>query len=397
MKEFEKFHSRKDESASKWLLMEQKAKFPIEDVVPMSVADMDFEPAKEIKEGLKEYVDATILGYTRPSDSYFLAVSNYYKKRFNLDVNKDEIIPIMGVVSGLFTAVRTVAKPGEGVIVFPPVYPNFYHAINMTGRKEIRCPLIYEDKEYYIDFELFEELAKEENNKALILCSPHNPSGRIWTDQDLLRVLEICHKYDLYLISDEIHADLVLYDNEIKTILNLAKDQEKIIVFSSASKSYNIAGLQTANTLIKNKNLRKAFGQELEKMGFHWPNMMGLKATELAYNHGKYWLDEALKVIEGNFKISKDFFESYQGLFDFYDSQSTYLAWVGFEKLAKKYRLSAEEFYQFLDDSLFFVNPGNFFGKESEYFIRINLALPRHKYEENIARLREKLKERFDI
>lgn len=397
MKAFENFHSRKNESSAKWHLMEEKSKLPLDSVVPMSVADMEFDIAQEIKDGLKAYIDSTIPGYAMPSDAYYEAVSDHYRKKFDLEVKKEEIIPTMGVVPGLFSAVRAISKEGQGIIVFTPVYPNFYNAINFTGRKEVKCPLIYKDKKYYIDFELFESLAKEEDNKALILCSPHNPSGRIWDDKDLKKLVDICKKHDLFLISDEIHADLGLFGNKIKTIYKFTDDFDNIMVFSSASKTYNIAGLQTANAIIKDEKIRGLFNKELENLGFHWPNMMGLKATELAYRHGDTWLNGALSVIEENFRLTKDFFESYGDLFEVYDSQATYLAWVNFEKFAHKFEISAKDFCLFLDDANFFINPGIMFGRQAKYFIRINVALPKHKYLENLERLKDKIKERFNI
>lgn len=398
MNKFEKFHSRKDESSAKWLLMKEKSRNPLEGVIPMSVADMEFETADAIVNGLKDYIESTILGYTVPSEEYFLSVINHYKRKFDVSIEKDHIIPIMGVVPGLLNAIKSVTKAGEGVIIFTPVYPQFYSAINLTGRKEMKCPLKYTDNEYHIDFELFEEIAKYDNSKALILCSPHNPSGRIWSIQELEKILEICRKYDLTLISDEIHADLGLYGNKIKSIFNLTNSSEdKILVFSSASKTYNIAGLQTANAISKNEDLIYKFKAETEKIGFHGPNMLGLKATELAYNQGDTWLKQAIKVIEENLDLTKKFFNSYDNLFKVYNTKSTYLAWVNFENFAKKYGLTAKEFCIFLDDSNFFAHPGIIFGRESKYFIRINIALPSHKYKENLDRLKKEIKNEFNI
>lgn len=397
MDKFEKYHSRENESSAKWNLMREKMEKPLEDVVPMSVADMEFELADEIIDGLKEYLDNTILGYTMPWDGYYESVINHYRNHYGVELEKEEIVPVVGVVPALFNAVEAFTEPGEGVIIFTPVYPQFDKAINMTNRAEVRCPLILKDEEYEIDFDLFEEQAKESSNRLVIFCSPHNPSGRIWTAEELEKVVNICKEHNLVLISDEIHSDLGLFGNKVQSIFSLEGVEDMTMVFSSASKTYNLAGLQTANALIKNKDLKAKFMREIEKIGIHGPNMLGLKATELAYRYGDKWLKGALEVIEKNFELTKEFFNRYGDKFTVYNTQATYLAWIGFEAFSKEYDIHSKNFCEFLDETNFFINPGVMFGKESKYYIRINLALPTHKYVENLDRLGSAIKDKFGI
>lgn len=394
---FEKYHSRKDESSAKWNLMSQHGFEVLDDVVPMSVADMEFELAPEIVEGLKDYISNTILGYTMPSESYFDSVINHYKNDYEVDIYKDHIVPVSGVVPALFYAVEAYTQAKDGVIIFTPVYPQFNLAISQRNREVVFCPLLLEEDKYHIDFDKFEELARDERNKMVILCSPHNPSGRIWNEEELIRVGQICKKHDLILICDEIHSDLGLNGRKVESIFHAVKDMDdKIVLMSAASKTYNLAGVQTANVIIKDEAMRKKFQDVLVSLGIHGPNMLGLKATELAYNHGQTWLSGALEVIERNFELTKEFFARY-GLFWVYETEATYLAWLNFEEFCKKFDLHPKAFCEFLYESNFFVNPGIMFGEEGRYFARINLALPTHKYEENLQRLEKALRDRFQL
>lgn len=395
---FDKYHSRANESSAKWVIA--KANFPnlSDDVIPMTVADMDYELADEIKEGLKEYIDNTILGYTIPPIEYKEALINHYKKTYSVDIKAEEIMPATGVVPALFDAIAGLTKQDDGVIVFTPVYPQFFSAIEKNNGKVVRCPLIYKDKDYSIDFELFEQLAKEKQNTTLIICSPHNPSGRIWTRDELDRLADIAIENDLLIISDEIHADIVLYGNEMTSFYQLGdKVYDNSIVMSSASKSYNVAGLQCAHVLIKNEELRDKFFQAMELHGVHGPNMLGMKATELAYTKAGEWFELALKAIEENLDLTKKFFESYGELFEYFNTKATYLAWVNFEKFARKFDLQAEDFYKFIGDNGFIAHRGDNFGEEGKYFLRINVAMPKHKYQEILDSFKESINREFNI
>ena len=395
---FDKYHSRSEESSAKWFQTKNNWPDLEPDIIPMTVADMEYETAVEIRAGLKEYIDNTILGYTIPTLEYKDAIINHYKEVYGVDVDRSEIVPTIGVVTALYNAVEAFTNVGDGVIVFTPVYPQFFGAIEKNNRKLVSCPLIYKEKSYYVDFDLFEELAKDKNNTMLIICSPHNPSGRIWTWEELDRITDIAQENNMLVVADEIHSDITLFGNEMTSYYRLGERvYDNSIVLSSASKSYNIAGLQCAHALIKNEKLKDKFILAMEGFGFHGPNMLGCKATQLAYDKSGQWLEEAKAAIEENFRLTGEFFDKYEGLFEVFDTKATYLAWVNYRNFAEKYKLTSREFYEFVCRSGFVVHPGENFGQEGAFFMRINVAMPRHKYMENLQRRARGLKDKFDI
>ncbi len=382
---FETYHSRKDTGSIKWNMMYKKKPDVAEDVVPMTVADMDFLCCKKIREGLSDFVENEIFGYSVPTRSYYEAVINFYKREYDLGLEKDWFVTSPGIVTALFTAVRALTEKDDGIIVLTPIYPPFYRAIENQGRRVEACPLINKNNHYEIDFDLFEDLAKKATSKMFMLCSPHNPGGRVWTRKELEKIDRICEENNLIVVSDEIHCDIVMKDNVHTPYFKVSDHARSTSVMAtSASKSFNIAGLKNSNIFIADEKMREDFSKEMENVGLHGTNALGLKATELAYDNSDQWLNKMKEVIGRNQKLVEDFFDKHEDYFILMPAESTFLAWVDYRKTG----MDEDEFMAFLEEEAeFFVNPGSMFGEDARGFIRINLGLPTFKLEENLNRL----------
>ncbi len=392
---FEKYLNRRETGSSKWLNMDNRNPNVGKDVVPMSVADMDFLTCPEISESLCEYIQTETLGYSKPVDSYLKAVTDFFKNFHGYDAKKEWIVTTPGVVSALATSVGTFSKEGDEVIIFTPVYHPFFEVVEGQNRKISECPLIYKDNDYFIDFELLERLASSPKAKMILLCSPHNPGGKVWSKEELDRISEIVIKNDILIVSDEIHSDII-YDGSKQIVLGSLNDEigKRAIVCTAASKTFNIAGLQCSNIFIENEELRSKFIESNNNIGLERANVLGLVATRAAYEKGLNWLEEAKTVIGNNNNIVKKFFEEYEGKFKVMFPQASFLVWVNFEGTG----ISHEEFIKFLDlDCEFLVNDGLSFGDKGRNFIRINTGLPLHKLEENLNRLKRELKAKHNI
>lgn len=380
--DFETIISRKNQGSAKWDLMYKINPDVGNNIVPLSVADMEFENPPEIKEGLKKYIDEMILGYTVPTDDYYNSVINWMKKRHNFKIEKDWIINTPGVVTAFFNAVKMFTKKGDGVIVMSPVYYPFFASIKENDRIIKDCPLIEDNGNYKIDFEKFEELTKE--NKLFIFCSPHNPVGRVWTEDELKKLEEIIIKNDVLVIADEIHHDLIMPGNKHIVFQTLSdKLANRTITCTSASKTFNIAGLGMSNIIIKNKELRERFQKGLDE-GSIRTSMMGIKGTEVAYNECEDWLEELLVVVDNNQKIVKKYFEKNYPMIKAPLIEGTYLQWLDFRNLNLSDK-DLEKLMQFKAEV--FLDEGYIFGENGSGFERINLAAPTIVIEDALKRI----------
>lgn len=377
---------RRAMSALKYFYADQWNPNLDEDVVPLATADMEFQNAPEIQDGLKEYIDQTILGYTRPSKSYFAAIKDWMKRRHQWEIEMGWIIPVPGVVTAIALAIQTFTQENDGVIIFRPVYQQFGFSIDGSRRKEVNVPLIEgEGGHYDIDFEAFEEAAAQADNKILIFCSPHNPVGRVWTRQELEKVADIAHRHDVLVISDEIWHDIV-FEGHTHTAYADVSDQarENVIVCTSVSKSFNLAGINTSNIIIPNDDLRQTF-QAVVKQGHYECNAIGYKATELAYNEGEAWLEECLDVLYDNHHFINDYFAREYPKIKTYIPEGTYVSWLDFRDLNLSDEALEDLTYQ---EAQFMCNQGTLFGAEDGAgFERINLALPQSSLKVQLDRL----------
>lgn len=308
--DFETLISRKNQGSYKWDQMYKEYPDLPDGIVPFSVADMELQISPEIKEGLKKYIDEAILGYTGTYEEYFEAVINWMKRKHNFDIQKEWIVTSSGVVSALYDSVKAFTEKEDGVIVFTPVYYPFYNAIKSNGRKIVECPLIENEGKYAIDFESFEKLAKEEKNTLLILCSPHNPVGRVWSKEELKKIGKIALENNLKIVSDEIHFDILMEGEKHTVLQTLSEELSEITVTCTApTKTFNLAGIGISNIIIKNEKMRKKFINEQGRSSAHVFAALGYRACILAYTQAEEWFEKFLQLINKNQKIVNRFFE----------------------------------------------------------------------------------------
>lgn len=365
---------RDKSGSSKWQgMLDINANVP-QGIAPLSVADVDIKLAPEIQEGLIEFLkNDPVFGYSAATDEYNQAVISWLDRHLGYSIKKEWIVVSNGVVPALNDGVRAFTQENDGVIIMTPVYYPFSKAITNSHRQIVKCPLINGHGTYSIDFELFEQLAKEKQNKLLILCSPHNPVGRVWKKTELERIAEICLQNDVLVISDEIHADLVLPGHEHIPFATLSQEVAHMtITCTAASKSFNIAGLQGANIIIENEELREKFKEIQSRRGFHALNTISYEATRLAYTKGEPWLLGFLQLIDTNYHLLLQFIEEKLPKVKVSPLQGTYLAWLDF----RAYQLSYQELEKRMQNAYLFLDEGYVFGSEGEGFERINIATP---------------------
>ena len=386
--DFTTIHKRFHTGSGKWNDLLQYGYSEDTDIIPFSVADMEFTTAPEIVDAIKHALDSTVLGYANPTPEYLEAVCSWMHTRQLWDANPEWLLNTHGVVDAFFAAVRAFTHEGDGVMLMTPVYYPMYMAIDFTHRKLVDCPLINTGTSYSIDFPEFERMASDPNTKMLILCSPHNPTGRVWTREELTRIGDICLKNHVLVVSDEIHSDLIMPGHTHTVFAGICDDfAENSVILTAPSKTFNIAGLQTSNIFIPNDELRAKYFAELRCSNPNPKcNILGYVAAEAAYRHCGMWLDECLKVIDRNRKIIADFMAEEFPQVKMHELEGTYLVWldltglgIGFRELE---RLNREEAGLFFDE-------GYIFGKQGECFERWNIACPERYIREALARMKK--------
>ena len=345
------------------------------DELSLWVADMDFQVAKPITDALQAQVNHGIYGYTEVKSDYFDIVKNWFRDNFDWEIKKGSLVKTPGVVYAIAMAVKAFTKEGEAVIIQQPVYYPFSEMIIANNRKLVNSPLVLKDGRYEIDFEDFEKKIVENNVKLFILCSPHNPVGRVWSVEELKRIGDICIKHDVVIFSDEIHADFVYEPNKHHVFASLGESYAANSVIATApSKSFNIAGLQVSNIFIENKKLRDAFRNEIVKSGYSQLNTMGLVAARAAYESGKEWLDEVRAYIKDNLIFFRDYLKENIGELSLIEPEGTYLVWVDFRKLGLSEKQRED---LIVNKAKLWIDSGAMFGVDGEGFERFNIACPR--------------------
>jgi len=354
-----------------------------EDVLPLWVADMDFAAPPCVEEALTARAKHGIYGYSEPGASFYSAVQNWFKNRFDWNTEKEWLCITPGVVSALYFAVRAFTKPGDAVLIQQPVYYPFASSVQKTGRDLLVNELVYKDGSYAIDFEDFENQIK--NAKLFILCNPHNPVGRVWTRDELLRMGEICLRYDVKVIADEIHQDIIFSPNKHLVFTALDNRFADITITCTApSKTFNLAGLNHANIFISNNDLRASFKQEYGSCGLSQPNIMGLISCEAAYTDGAQWLDELIDYLKGNMDFLDNFLQTNISKIKLVKPQGTYLAWFDCHELG----LSSKDLNDAITNKAkLWLNDGPMFGKGGSGFQRMNVACPRSILQKAALRL----------
>jgi cysteine-S-conjugate beta-lyase len=354
------------------------------EVLPMWVADMDFQVPQPVIEALRAVAEHGVFGYPRATSSYYESVIDWMKNRHNWDVNKEWITCTPGVVPALNWLVKAFTKPGDKVLLQAPVYPPFFKAIENNGCQVVNNPLKLEDGQLLMDFVDLEEKLSQ-GVKVMLLCSPHNPGGRVWSREELEQVGKLCLKYGVIVVADEIHHDLVFKGFRNTCFATLSKElAENCVVCTAPSKTFNLAGLQVANIIIPNPKLRSALRQVIEVNGHYEPSIFGLKGVEAAYRHGEDWLEQLMAYLEGNLDYLIDYFEANIPQVKVIRPQGTYLVWLDFRDLGMETKALQRFLHQQAKIGL---NSGHTFGQGGEGFQRMNIACPRKILAEGLTRL----------
>ena len=383
--DFDEVIDRRGTHSSKWDTMEELYGVSPDSGLSMWVADMDFRAPKIIQEKLHGINSHGIYGYYGDYKEYNNSIKWWMKNRHNWEIDTSWIFTTHGLVNGTGLCIDAFTKPGDGIILFTPVYYQFSNLVKAARRKVVECPLKLIENKYHFDFVTYERnLSGDE--KMVILCSPHNPGGRVWTKNELQEVAKFAKKHDLVLVSDEIHHDLV-YPNKSHTVMPIADPSvcDRLVMMTATTKTFNIAGAHSGNVIISNPNLRQKFSQRIKALGIS-PNSFGLFMATAAYSpEGAQWLDELLHYIDGNRVIFDREVNKIPGLSSM-PLEGTYLAWVDFSGTG----MEEEEFiYRVQEKAKIAVNHGSTFGTGGEKFLRFNLATPRTLVVEATKRLKD--------
>ncbi|MCI6131648.1 MAG: pyridoxal phosphate-dependent aminotransferase [Prevotella sp.] len=361
---------------------------PEADIIPLWVADMDFETFPAITEALQRRVAHGIFGYTRVPEAYYEAVCRWFKKRHGWHINREDIIYTSGVVPAVSAVIKALTLPGDQVIVQGPVYNCFFSSIRNNGCEMVSNSLIYNKEElrYEIDFDDLERKLKHERARLMLLCNPHNPGGRVWTRDELTRVAELCRKYGVRVVSDEIHCELTLYDNEYVPFGSLPDELSRdSITCCSPSKAFNTAGLQIANIVCRDAEVRNRINRAININEVCDVNPFGVIALQAAYSDEGYeWLTQLRKYISANYDLLMERFARELPKCKVMRMEGTYLAWIDCSEL----HIPSEEIEEMLmHENKVWVNAGSMYGAEGAAFIRINMACTSELLNEGITRI----------
>ncbi|QZY54453.1 MalY/PatB family protein [Crassaminicella profunda] len=356
------------------------------DLIHLGVADMDFKSPEPVIQTMQNVLDHGVFGYTVLSDHYYEAIQNWMKKRFHWEIEKDWIVFCPRISIAVSLMVQTLTKEGESVIIQQPVYSPLREAVVKNNRKLIVNPLKYEDEKYTMDFDDLEKKI-DSSVKLMILCSPHNPVGRVWKKEELKKLEKLCVKHDIIVISDEIHSDLLYKGYEHTPLANVSEEMAKrSIICNSVTKTFNVPGVIVSNLIIPNKEIRKAIEDEIDRLGMHNPNIFSVPVVETAYTDCEEWVDEVLRYIHGNYEYFKEYVTTHMPKLKIIQPEGTYLLWIDYRALG----LKEEEVYDwFIRKAKVGVYMGSVFGKEGEGFIRVNLATSRKNIELALERIKK--------
>jgi len=382
MSYFETVPNRKNTRSVKWDTLEEV--FQSGDVLPMWVADMDFKAPEAVNNALIERAKHGVYGYTIINPEVKGSIVNWLHRRFNWKIEEEWLSFSPGVVTSLHIAVQAFTEPEDKVLIQTPVYPPFYNVIEAHNRQIVKSPLTLKDDHYSIDFTDFENKLKQ-GIKAFILCSPHNPVGRVWTREELQKMADLCMENDVTLISDEIHADLVLGDYKHIPIATLSEDTAmQTITCMAPSKTFNLAGLQASYIVTKHPEKRLKIDQLLQKQGLGSLNTMGSTALHAAYEYGEEWLEELLKLLSSHQQYVVEMFKTHTPELKVIPAQGTYLLWIDCSGLG----MTDEELHHFMvSEARVGLNSGSSYGEEGKQFMRINIATSRQTLEEGVKRI----------
>ena len=363
-----------------------------EGVLPMWVADMDFRTAPAIIQAVQERVAHGIFGYTKVPEAYYQAVTDWFAQKHGWQIQANWIIYTSGVVPAISAIIKAMTQPGDKVVVQTPAYNCFFSSIRNNGCELAANRLRYENTTYSIDFEDLEAKAADPKAKILILCNPHNPAGRVWTREELLRIGQICLKHNVFVLADEIHCELTYPGHDYTPFASLS---EEFLVHSvtcnSPSKAFNIAGMQIANIVAADPDIRQRIDKAININEVCDVNPFGVEALMAAYRQGGEWLEALKEYLFGNYLFAKDFFAKHLPSYPVLPLEGTYLLWVDIRTTRLRSDILAKKL---LEEAKLMVSPGTIYGPGGEDFIRLNLACPRQRLQEGLERLASVLESR---
>jgi len=359
------------------------------DILPMWVADMDFKVPQCVEDAVKKVAEHGIYGYSTCIDSYYEAVINWFRTNFETKIDQSWMVCTPGVVNAIGVAIRAFTNENDAILIQRPVYYPFSLMIERNHRVVVNNPLVNENGYYRMDYDDMERKIIDNQVKMFILCSPHNPIGRVWKKEELEQVAKICKKHHVLIVSDEIHCDFVFPGHQHHMLINVAPElKEEIITCTAPSKTFNLAGMQTSNIIIPNPNLREKFVEEMDKIAVGMIGPMGIAACEAAYRGGREWLNELLIYLEGNREYIRGFLKAEIPEIKMTELEGTYLVWFDFSALG----LNNEELEELVVNKMkIWFDAGTMFGEEGSGFERINIACPRSVIEQAMARIKEEV------
>lgn len=380
--------NRKDTNCLKYDFAKRRGR--PENVLPLWIADMDFKVSPEITKALQKNIEHGIFGYSEVQEDYFEAIQEWMKTKHNWEIESKWLIKTPGVVFALAMAIKAYTNPGDAVMIQQPVYYPFYEVIEDNDRKIVGNVLILgEDGKYHIDFEDFEKKVIEHQVKLFLLCSPHNPVGRVWTKEELIKLGEICIRHDIIVVSDEIHQDFVFHGKHQVFAAISEELKQRTITCTAPSKTFNLAGLQISNIFIANPRLKQQFRKQIYAAGYSQLNVLGLTACEAAYRHGDEWHKELIFYLKNNIDYLRGFLRNNIPKIKMIEPEGTYLIWLDFRELG----LTEEEREDLIIKKAgLWLDSGAIFGEAGEGFERINVACPQSILKQALQQLETAIK-----
>lgn len=377
--DFDKPVNRRGTFSVKWDVKEQE--------LPMWVADMDFETAPEIQDAVRRRAEHGAFGYTLIPDEWYEAIQEWWEKRHHFHLEKEWLIFCTGVVPAISSAVRKLTTPAEKVVLLTPVYNIFFNSVVNNGRYVLECPLSYDGEQYEIDFQALEEALADPQTTMLIFCNPHNPVGKIWSAETMKRVGDLCRKYHVVVVSDEIHCELTDPGKEYIPFASVSEAcRDNSITCIAPTKTFNLAGLQTAAVIVPNPYLRHKIWRALNTDEAAEPNVFGMTAAIAAYQKGGPWLDALRSYLYENKQTARTFLETQLPKLHLVPSEATYLLWIDCKELTEH----AKELGRFLREKTgLYLSEGSQYGKTGETFLRMNIACRRAVLEDGLERLKQ--------
>lgn len=384
---FDEVIAREKTNSAKWepTVYNKMLGFESEGVLPLWVADMDFRAPQLVIDALITRVEHGIFGYSAPLDEYYAALTWWQKSRHNWDIKTEWVTTTPGIVPGLNFFIRALSEEGDKIIIQEPVYYPFRTTVENNNRIVANNPLIVDNGKYVMDYDHLEQLAQDPSTKMLILCSPHNPMGIVWSSDELRKLGEICNKHQVIVIADEIHNDLILPGNKHITYALLGEEfANNAVICTAPSKTFNLAGMQTSNIIIPNPSIKEKIDLELKKSSIGGLNLFGIVATTAAYTEeGAKWLDQLLAYLDSNAEFINNFVQERMPHVKFVKPQGTYLAWLDFKDTSILEGLEKK----IVEEAKVLLDGGSWFGAGGEGYMRINFACPRPILAEALERI----------